>query len=389
MSAVSGERVQQPTRGDAFRPCLPNGSRRAFAIAARRVGEIGLFGCAPLLLVVGFALFAPRETYAWDFHAFWGAAANVVHGRSPYLGFGANASGTPYPLYLYPPVLAEALAPLGTLPFAVAATLFVTASIGAILYALWLLGVRDWRCYGATFLWVPVLHGLRLGTLTPFLVLGLAVCWRLRERKWMAPVLAAVVTSKLFLWPVMVMSASRRGLVSTIRLACWTVACLIGSWAVIGFAGFTRYPSLLVSTQRVWVRGGYGFGGLLMRSGVSQSAVSVALFAAAAACLAVLARSSDDRVRFAGSIIVACGFSPAAWLHYAALLLVVVAIFQPYLGWAWVLPLAFWLSPREQADGNVARVTIWTVVLIAVFVIAKRSGDEVAFPPVGVPQQRA
>ena len=86
-------------------------------------------------------------------------------------------------------------------------------------------------------------------------------------------------------------------------------------------------------------------------------------------------RSSDDRASTAR--------------HAAALLLVVVAIFQPYLGWAWVLPLAFWLSPREQADGNVARVTIWTVVLIAVFVIAKRSGDEVAFPPVGVPQQRA
>src|SRR3954451_24294901 len=108
----------------------------------RRVAAVGVCGCLPLLLLVAFTVFAPRETFAWDFHAFWGAAASLLHGRSPYAGLGTTASGTAYPLYLYPPLLAELIAPIGALPFLVAATLFVAASVAALISALWVLGVR-------------------------------------------------------------------------------------------------------------------------------------------------------------------------------------------------------------------------------------------------------
>lgn len=351
--------------------------RHARALGVKKAVEIALFGGLPLVLLCAFTLLASRETYAWDFHAFWGAARNVLHARSPYTSLGADASGTGYPLYLYPPLLAELIAPLGALPFVVAASLFVAASVAAIIVALWLLGVRDWRCYGVAFLWVPVLHGLRLGTITPFLVLGVAVCWRVRERRGMFPLLSAVVTSKLFLWPLLISGMRGQRLNSAGRVVAWMLACVLGSWAVIGFAGFTTYPSLLSAAQGEWVANGYGAGGLLVRLGVPHAAIGGVLLSCAAVLLALFSRSSDDKLRFAASIVVACAFSPAAWLHYAALLLVVVAIYQPYLGWAWIVPLAFWLSPREEADGSLLRLTLWALVLASTLVLATKSGTRV------------
>jgi hypothetical protein len=363
-----------------MRPWRQSGRHAARVLAAKRVLEVALFGCLPLVLLCAFTLLASRETYAWDFHAFWGAARNVLHGRSPYASFGADSSGTAYPLYLYPPLLAEAIAPLGALPFIVAAGLFVAASVAAIVSALWLLRVRDWRCYGAAFLWLPVLHGLRLGTITPFLVLGLAACWRLRERSGMTPLLSSVVTAKLFLWPLLVSGLCTRRIASAARVLAWTLGCVLAGWAIIGFAGFTSYPSLLSATQDEWIANGYGAGAVLMHLGVPHAAAGAVLFSCAAALLALSARASDDRLRFGGAIVIACAFSPAAWLHYVALLLVVVAIFQPSLGWAWVVPLALWLSPGEQADGNALRLALWAAVLVSTLWVASGRGARVAAP---------
>ena len=59
--------------------------------------------------------------------------------------------------------------------------------IAAVAATLAVLGVRDWRCYGAAYLSIAVLHDIRLGALTPLLALGLALVWRWRERGARAP----------------------------------------------------------------------------------------------------------------------------------------------------------------------------------------------------------
>ena len=72
--------------------------------------------------------------------------------------------------------------PLGLLPFPLAAALMTVVLLAAVAGTLWLLDVRDWRCYGAAYLAIPVLHDVRLGALTPLLALGVALAWRWRDR---------------------------------------------------------------------------------------------------------------------------------------------------------------------------------------------------------------
>ena len=74
--------------------------------------------------------------------------------------------------------------------------------IAAVAATLAVLGVRDWRCYGAAYLSIAVLHDIRLGALTPLLALGLALVWRWREQARAAVPLALIMVAKLFLWPL-------------------------------------------------------------------------------------------------------------------------------------------------------------------------------------------
>ena len=48
--------------------------------------------------------------------------------------------------------------------------------------ALWLVGVRDWRVYGAAALWPQVIGEIRISHLTPVLCLLAAIVWRTGTR---------------------------------------------------------------------------------------------------------------------------------------------------------------------------------------------------------------
>ena len=61
----------------------------------------------------------------------------------------------------------------------------------AVVAALWSLGVRDWRCYGAVFLSRPTIDAILTGTVSPLLLLGVALLWRYRNRTYAAGAIAA------------------------------------------------------------------------------------------------------------------------------------------------------------------------------------------------------
>ena len=60
------------------------------------------------------------------------------------------------------------------------ATAFVLA---ALVGALWTLGVRDWRVYGVTLLWPPVIDAYQTANVTLPLALLVALIWRYRDRR--------------------------------------------------------------------------------------------------------------------------------------------------------------------------------------------------------------
>ena len=103
------------------------------------------------------------------------------------------------------------MAPLTLLP-ATAAD-FTAAILGLIAFvaALWIVGVRDWRVYGAAFLWPPVLVEVRTAHLTLVLCLLLAVVWRTRDRFPFAGLtLGVALALKFFLWPLVLWLAAMR-----------------------------------------------------------------------------------------------------------------------------------------------------------------------------------
>jgi hypothetical protein len=129
--------------------------------------------------IVGATLTHVRAGYvhAIDFHTFWIAARTFVAGRNPYPSAASLSVWTPLrqQTFVYPLPAVGVLAPFAYLSYSTAVVLFVPLLACSIFGALWLLGVRDWRCYGAVVAWPAVLTAVSLGTLSPLLLLG----WRL------------------------------------------------------------------------------------------------------------------------------------------------------------------------------------------------------------------
>ena len=135
------------------------------------------------------------------------------------------------------------MVPFGLLAYTAAAVVFLLLATAAAVSSLWVLGVRDWRCYGALFLSYPVLHGLALGALTSTLMLLTALAWRYRDRAALVgSFTAAAIVLKLFLWPLLAwLVITRRTRAAVLAVAGSAAACLAG-WAAIGFAGLDHLP---------------------------------------------------------------------------------------------------------------------------------------------------
>jgi Glycosyltransferase family 87 len=209
-----------------------------------------LFFVCPLALVALFTLGTIHHHFAWDFRSYWHAGREITRGNSPYP---STAHGLLTPswagdggAFLYPAPTAWAMTPLGVLPFGLAAMIFMLLSIAVVPVALRLLGVRDWRCYGLVFLWLPTLGAIRLGNITPFLLLGVAACWRLRHETRQAGPLAATVIAKVFLWPLLIWNALAGRLSRTLLSLAFIAAGTLVAWAAIGFAGFSEFPTSCV-----------------------------------------------------------------------------------------------------------------------------------------------
>jgi hypothetical protein len=132
------------------------------------------------------------------------------------------------------------------------------------------------------------------------------------------------------------------------------VALVVGSWAVVGFAGLTQYPQLLDRLQAELELNCYTVYVTALDVGASAMfARAIWLFVGVAllAGVVVAGRRGDERTAFVLAIAAALSLTPIVWLHYFTLLLVVVSIAQPRLGAAWIAPL---LMVVATGNGNPA-----------------------------------
>ena len=245
--------------------------------------------------------------------------------------------------------------------------------LAAVAATLAVLGVRDWRCYGAAYLSVAVLHDIRLGALTPLLALGLALVWRWRDEARAAMPLALIVMAKLFLWPLAVWLVATGRLRLALRSALLVVVASALGWAVIGFAGLADYPQLLKVLASAEQGGGYSVVSASLALGLGPGlarAVAAALgFGLLALCWRE-GRAGNDERSLALAIAGALALSPIVWLHYFVLLLVPIAVARRTFGAIWLVPVLFWITPFEGHFGEHWRIAVGIGVAALALVLA-------------------
>lgn len=302
-----------------------------------------------ILIVASSAHAGFQVDYKGDLY---GAALAIRHGANPYhpallqaeaktLRDGGHLGLTISPRY--PPISMLAVLPLSFLPFMVGAAIFLLLSTAAVIAALWLFGVRDWRCFVIALISAPTAYGLWIGQLTPWLLLATALTWRARDRiHLMALAGALAITLKLFLWPLgawMLVTRRYRQLALTIVYA---IGGIMVAWAIIGFAGLTSYPQLLIDVAYIGELRGSSLVTLLLGTGLSTTAaraVAILITASLAAAAWRLKRLPDGEARAFGLIVVATLVaSPVVWVHYLVLLFVPIALLSPRLSVLWFLP---------------------------------------------------
>jgi hypothetical protein len=353
--------------------------------ALRQVLAVAFLGIAPIVataVVLGLAI---GDDAAFDFRQFWQGGRDVAHGVSPYPEPGslpdaaAAAELDPQGIqetfrFPYPAPTALALAPLGALPFALAATIFTLLLLAATPAALLVLGVRDWRCHGAACLSITTIGAVRLGTLTPLLFLGLAVSWRYRDRaRVVVPVLAAVISFKLFLWPFAVWLAATGRARSAVATLAVAVVGTVAAWAVLGFSGFRDYPDLLSRLTDAVQAKSYSATALGLAAGLPEQVASVCALAAGAVVLGltfVVARRSSafaDEQAVTLALAASLLLTPILWLHYFLLLFLPLALFHKRFTPVWLVPLAFWLTPFQESGEEAWRIAFAWLILAVVF----------------------
>jgi hypothetical protein len=290
---------------------------------------------------------------------------------------------SPYPGYAYPPLTAYLF-----VPFAAASSLawiWTVILVASVPGALWLLGVRDWRCYPVALAWPPVLQAVSTGNVTLVVLLGSAAAWRWRERLVRVGVAGALtVAVKLVAWPLAVWLASTRRWAAALVTVVGAALVSLALWAPLRFRGLTAYPDTLRDLDATFAPDGYSVEQLLLAFGASSGLAVVCTWVAALAALGgclVAGRRGDDRLSFALALAAMVLVNPIVWLHSLALLLGIVAVLRPRLSVAWLLPLVL-LAVVETGNGHgTDRQLVLTVAVATLAAVAAVVGRPVPRRP--------
>jgi hypothetical protein len=336
---------------------------------------VALFGALPVVALLLIFAHAAGDGQVTDFeNAFYPSGQAIVDGTSPYpeADDPELAAGTEY---VYPPLTALASVPFTVISAGAAGMVVMALLVVAVIATLWVVGVRDWRCYGLAFLWPPVISAIQTGNVTIPLALGAALAWRYRDRAWASGgSLGLTLATKLFLWPLVLwLGFTRRIAAAAVAVGVGVIGLLV-SWAVIGFAGIGEYPDLLRRVQELEEGESYTVYALALDLGATNGlarAIWVLLAVSLVAGIAELGRRHDERRAFAIALAAALACSPIVWLHYFALLLVVVGVAERRLGAAWFVPLAMYGS-TGTLNGTTAQTALTISAAVLTVALAVR-----------------
>ena len=328
-----------------------------------RVLRYVAFAAVPAAVVTTMFVVAVRTgPLAWDFR-------NELYPQAKALLEGAN----PWPEALWPPLATVVAMPFTVLPSEAAGVAFALGGLGWMALALWLVGVRDWRVYGAVGLWPPVLGDIRIAHLTPLLCLLAALVWRYRDRPLLSGLALGLAGGlKFFLWPLGVwLVATGRYRAAAIAAATAAASVL----AVVPFAPLHAYLDTLREVREAFDQDSYSPFGFLMQLGVPETLARGVTWAIGLALLVACWR----RASLGLAVAAALALSPIVWLDYYAVAAIPLAVVRPRLTWVWLAPIATWgLLSAGIGAGNgwgSARVLLVFGLVFAVIVRGERQAE--------------
>lgn len=328
----------------------------------RRLGTTGLMLLPAVLAFAALAVNLGSPTYGSDFHGgMWKAAHAILAGHTPYVQANASLLVRELNAFIPPPVLALLALPFAFLPWISAVIAWDLACLAAMLLALRLVGVRDWRLYALLLCSLPFVTSIGFGQPEGLLCLGVAIAWRWRDSWRGALAVGLIIAAKLIVWPLVLWLLATRRFREALIAATSAVVLLSLSWAVIGFDGLQAYPRLLAADAHAFAARTHSISSLLLRMGTpSHVAQLVSILAAGALAVAILKQAGrSDRGWFIAAIAVSLIASPLLEMHYLTLALIALAIARPKLDLLWLFAInVFWLSPRDAPH------YVWQIPLV-------------------------
>ncbi len=321
------------------------GQRRTLSL----LWTVAMLTLSGIVLILSVRNYTFQGDFSGDMYI---AGVRILHGISPYdfgqlhseaAAFAATGSFHPVVSPRWPaPVLLLAV-PFALLPLKLAGILFMLIAIGAVIGAIRLLGVRDPVCVLVALVSAPTVTGVVLGNISPLILLGAAVAWRLRSRHLTsAAVAASVVVAKLFLWPLGVWLLVAKGRRSMLMCGVLTLLAALLGWMLIGFDGMTAYPSMLLNVAKIGEPRGCSLVAFLLYLGCGTGTARFLALTAAFGLLFLawkLSRRPDGaREAFGLVVIAALTATPVVWDHYMVLLFIPIALMSPRMSWMWFLP---------------------------------------------------
>jgi hypothetical protein len=329
-----------------------------------RVLELWFLAVIPLVLLIGAARsWAHSHTLAYDFdRAYLPAAHLVLHGHSPY-GATTRAALASQTAFVYPPIGAVLAAPFAALPPHAADILVTVLAALAVPAILGLVGVRDWRCFGASLLWMPTMSAVHLGTVAVVLALGVALVWRWRDHALRAGlVLGLIVALKLFLWPLVLWFAITRRFEAAIVAAGSSVVFLLAPWIPLRGAGLGSYPHRLSLLSSIEAKRGFSPAALLAHLGVGWGVAEAVGYTLGVIVLVLAYRRRNSE---GAALALVCSASllltPILWPNYLVIMLVPLALLRPRFGLVWLLPVI--LLGQPVIDPPVWEIVVFLGVL--------------------------
>ena len=341
--------------------------------AARRLAPVLLFAVVPV--VVAIAMFATAHSsgsLSADFHnELYPEAKLLLEWKNPFPG--PDAALEHGHNLIWPPVAAFLVAPFTILSPGAADWAIALVGLACFMASLALVGVRDWRVYGAFALWPSVIGEIRVSHLTPVLCVLLALAWRYRDTRF-APGLAIGFAGaiKFFLWPLGIWLAAIGRVRETLVAAAIAAASLL---LLLPFTSLHDYLHTLVELGKDFDQDSYSTFGFLMQVGAPETLARGVTWAIGLALLVACWR----RASLGLAVAAALALSPIVWLDYYAVAAIPLAVVRPRLSWVWLAPIATWgLLSAGIGAGNgwgSARVLLVFGLVFTVIVRGERQAE--------------